>query len=278
MKRRCFALLLSLMILLCLSNISPAQITPSPSSFEAHIPAGDSQQFSFKVFNLSKEESEAVIIYLGDWDLDTSGNYRYLEPGTLPRSCAEWISLSREQVEIESDSSVEITFTLDVPKESEGSYWAMIFVEPTSELPTEEAPESETGRVVAIHSKMRYAIPVYQTVPRTERREMRITHLDVTRTSGGLPLTITMECEDTGNTILRDVIGSVELKDRIGETVARVNLLCCNKKFTILPGATRKFELEYDKELGPGVYIALASIDYGGRALAAAQRGFLVKG
>ena len=272
MAKKAVVLLSMVAILLCITHISLGQVAILATSISLQIPAGESSEASFAVENVGKEETINLALYLGDWSQEGDGDRRYLPPETLSNSCAEWIELSRTQLELPAGESTDISFTVTVPSGAAGSYWAVLFVQIEPGPVTTEAPETETGHAIGIREVWRKAVFIYETVPGTEEPDATIGSLGakIDRNSG--LVNISLEFENTGNTILRDVVGSIDLIDQTGEVADTVAI----PKFMILPGSTRVFELKSSKKLAPGVYIARAGVDYGD-ALASAQRAFMVK-
>ena len=270
--KKVVVLLSMVAILLCVTHISLGQVAVLATAISLQIPAGESSEVSFAVENVGEEETVNLTVYLGDWSQEGDGDRQYLPPETLSNSCAEWIELSRTQLELPAGESTDISFTVTIPSGAAGSYWAVLFVQIEPGPVTTEAPESETGRAIGIREVWRQAITIYETVPGTEEPDATIGNLraKIDRNSG--LVNIDLEFENTGNTILRDVVGSIDLIDQTGEVADTLTV----PKFMILPGSTRVFELESSKKLAPGVYIARAGINYGD-ALASAQRAFMVK-
>jgi len=270
--KKAVVLLSMVAILLCITYISLGQVAILATSIFLQVPAGESSEVSFAVENVGEEEPATLTLYLGDWSQERDGDRQYLPPETLSNSCAKWIELSRTQLELPAGESTDVSFTVTVPSEAAGSYWAVLFVQIEPGPVTTEAPETETGRVVGIREVWRQAVQIYQTVPGTEEPNATINSLGakIDRNSG--LVNIDLDFENTGNTILRDVVGSIDLIDQTGEVADTVAI----PKFMILPGSTRVFDLKSNKELAPGVYIARAGVNYG-EALASAQRAFMVK-
>jgi len=261
-----------MVVLFFLPHLALCQVGIAVTSFTRQVAAGETAKLSFPIENLSEDETATLKLYLGNWRQTSTGDTVYFPPEeTLAGSCAEWIELDRTQIELPPRESTEATFTLSVPLEAEGSYWAVLFVE-IQPGPLPEAPETETGVAVGIREVWRQAVQIYKTVPGTEERDATIGSLGakIDRNTG--LVNIDLEFENTGNVILRDVTGSIDLIDQTGEVADTVAV----PKFMILPGSTRSFELKSSKKLAPGVYIARAGIDYGD-ALASAQRAFMVK-
>jgi hypothetical protein len=270
--KKAVALLSIVATLLCITYISLGQVAVLVTSIPLQIPAGESSKVSFPIENVGKDEPATLTLYLGDWSQEGDGDRQYLPAETLSNSCAEWIELSRTQLELPAGESTDVSFTVTVPSGAAGSYWAVLFIQIEPGPVTTEAPETETGRVVGIREVWRQAVLIYQTVPGTEEPDATIGSLRARADRNTGLVNIDLEFENTGNTILRDVVGSIDLIDQTGEVADTVAI----PKFMILPGSTRTFELTSSKKLAPGVYIARAGIDYG-EALASAQRAFMVK-
>ena len=270
--RRLRLILILVAMLSCLVQMSVGQVAILAESFFLRIAAGESSEVSFAVENVGEEESATLTLYRGDWSQERDGDRRYLPPETLSNSCAEWIELDRTQLELPAGESTHVSFTVTVPSGAAGSYWAVLFVQIEPGPVTTEAPETETGRAIGIREVWRQAVQIYQTVPGTEEPDAKIGNLraKIDRSTG--LVNISLEFENTGNIILRDVTGSIDLIDQNGEILDSVAI----PTFRILPGSTRTFELKSSKKLAPGVYIARAGGDYGD-ALASAQRAFMVK-
>jgi hypothetical protein len=231
--------------------------------FDLQMPTGERGVFTFEVTNDEPEATE-VTIYLGDWDITPSGELRFFEPGTLPRSAADWISVSPSRFRLEKGEAMEVRFAIDVPHGVEGTYWAMIFAE-SSPRPVVEEGETTVTRT------MRVGIQIMETPAGTEERDGRITDIDLLSLD---PLMVTIDFENTGNVRLRPE-GRLEIRDTTGETVRNIPI----EEFLVLPGGKRCLSIvdrEGRERLPPGRYIALGIIDFGGDFLVAGQISFEV--
>ncbi|MCK4581050.1 MAG: hypothetical protein KAU10_06840, partial [Dehalococcoidia bacterium] len=158
MAKKAVALLSLAAILLCITYISLGQVAVLVTSIPLQIPAGESSEVSFAVENVGEDEPATLTLYLGDWSQEEDGDRQYLPPESLSNSCAEWIELSRTQLELPAGESTRVSFTVTVPSVATGSYWAVLFVEIQPGPVTTEAPETETGRVVGIREVWRQAV------------------------------------------------------------------------------------------------------------------------
>ena len=81
-------------------------------------------------------------VYLRDYLFHADGTNDYGEPGTTPRSNADWVAFSPENLTVPPGSSVEVSYSISVPDSvSPGSYWSMMMVEAVDP----SSAESTTG-------------------------------------------------------------------------------------------------------------------------------------
>jgi len=256
-------LLLLILVASCLPAI--ADITAGPLTLVLDIPPGGSGTGYFKVAN-DGTEAEEVTISLADWSLDPNGNIRISDPGTEPRSLADWIEYSPATFKLEPGQVQQVEFTISVPSREGGDHWALFFVEGSKVTPVAKT----TGELqTAINVKVRYGIKVFQHDP-SATKAGRITGMELLGTD---PLRIKVEFANTGETVLWNVTGRVEIRDVTGATVRTLEI----EGFTVLPGGKRELILE-DKggRLAAGDYIALAIIDFGGDYLVGHQLQFRI--
>jgi len=247
--------LLAVTIILFLSQVFFA-INVGHTEFDLNIAPGESGTFSFEVTN---DESEAtrLKVYVGDWDMKPNGELRFLEPGTLPRSAANWMAVSPSQFDLEPSVTKEVRFSINVPKEVEGTYCAMIFVEGSPKPVVIEGG-------VTILKVVRFGIQVYETPPGSGRQDGRITKV---QRLGLNPLTFLIDFENTG-TVHLHVSGEVQIINSQGKTVEEIAVA----QFPILPGAVREVRaVGSAPRPAAGRYYALAVLDFGGDYIPAGQ-------
>jgi PKD repeat protein len=234
----------------------------SQIEFHLELLPGEEGRFSFLVRN-DEPKTTRVKVYLSDWDRDIYGELRFHPPNTLPRSCADWISVFPTQFELKAHEIQEVRFTISVPGGVKGTYWAMIFVESSPQLIEREG--------VAMIAVPRFGVKVYQTPPGTATKAGRITNM---KRLGLNPLSFMIEFENTGNTHLT-LQGRIEIRDEMGEAVETIDL----GQIPVLPGARRRIigAAANPTKLPPGQYIALGIIDFGGDFLVGGQLNFEIK-
>ncbi|MCS7273899.1 MAG: hypothetical protein NZ610_00610 [Candidatus Bipolaricaulota bacterium] len=245
---------------LALCFVETRALLISNIEFDLALPRGATETFAFQLINNETDPLE-IQISLADWDRDLYGENRFYPPGTLPRSAASWLSVSPLRFELARNEQREVKFSLRVPRDIEGTYWAAILVEAS---PKQAQPHPGTTVVV----RRRFAVKIFETPPGTGRRDGRITLLDV---RGLNPPNVWLEFENRGTIHTPRVTGRVEIRDEKGALVEKIEV----DSFPTLPGAKRQLKATSSRKKGdllpPGRYAVLAILDYGGESLAGGQ-------
>lgn len=184
---------------------------------------------------------------------------------TVNHSSAEWVTLSFPQVTLQPGETRELLVRVDVPPDAVGTSWNAVFVA------AEPKPQPGPGGTQVINI-YRIAVQMYVTAAGTQQISGQLIGVDVLETD---PLTVAVDFENTGNA-LAIVSGSVNIVDQSGTTV---RTLAVPERY-VLPGDHRIITVvdeESTEPLSPGIYQAVALIDYGPDTLTGGVRGFRVK-
>lgn len=259
---------LSLAVLITLFGVLDIQasFTVAPMRFEFQIERGETGTGSLLIRNVS-EKPLSVKLYIKDFMYRPDGSEAELDPGSVSRSCSDWISISPKFMELEPNGSRNARISLNVPEDADGTYWAMIYVEQSSKPTPKEAQGS--GYTFQINVYPRWAVRILESVPETEEKGGQITDVTITRESETKPLTAIVEFENTCNSKLR-CKGWLEIRDESGETIEKIEF----KDFSVYPESKRINEAEIPVTLKPGEYSVLAVIDYEGEYLVAGEAFF----
>src|SRR6476469_10486957 len=87
-----------------------------PTVYDLHLSNNELLTQTLSISNTS-DKPVAFSLYLGDWLRDTAGGHQYFKPDTLERSCASWISLSKNYVVIEPKKTEELTIKFKAPED-----------------------------------------------------------------------------------------------------------------------------------------------------------------
>jgi hypothetical protein len=223
----------------------------------------------------AETRKESVKMYFEDWDKLPDGNDNSFMPGTLDRSCANWITVSPKQIDLPPNGRVEAKFTIAVPVNATGTYWTFIMAE---ENKKPDAPPQNADKVqFMIQSVFRYAVRVFVNISDGAETKGEITSLEIFKPAAdeklkNYGLAARVAFKNDGNYLLKPQ-GYMEIRNLDGETVSRAEI---PPRSYVIPGRERFLEVPIDKKLPAGDYIALAAIDYGGDEIVAGEAHFTV--
>lgn len=243
----------------------------APLRLEFATPPGKLGTQALQVHNGS-DRPVTITLSVKDFVRLPNGQDLELDPGTSERGCSEWLIVSPRVVHLAPHERQQVRVSMNVPEAAEGTYWAFIFAEQTSDIQPRQANHEDFSMQVTV--KPRWCIRVHQTVPETLKPAGRIVHMARELGADEQAGVMTVAFENTGNNLLR-CQGYVEIRDGRGETVRSVQL-DGNGIFSVYPGATRKVAA-LQEPLPPGDYMALAIVDYGAEALIAGELAFKVE-
>ena len=255
---------------LLLPSAAGGTFTASPMEFHLAAEAGTRGTGSITLRNTGDRQL-TLKLYLSDYSILADGSEENLPPGTLARSCAPWLALTDQILELEPGEVRRVVIGLDVPHDAEGSYWAKMYIEETSQPQPSETRMG--GRTYQVFLMQRVGIRIFEDVPGTENVDARITNVAVSHDDEGRPLVL-VSVSNTGNMLLR-CSGSVELRNS-GGTVAETLLLGTEGKFSVFTDGKRELSAAIDMELEADTYTALAVVDFGGDHLVAGDAVFRV--
>jgi len=190
--------------------------------------------------------NEAIIsVYKGDWNLSKDGKILYYPADSLSNSCSEWITINPTEFVLAPGEIKDIRITFEIPSETTGGYWSVIFFEGK---PPEEEEWTPLVRLAG-----RVGITTYLDIAGTTFKEAEIKKMELDK-SGDLQ----MKVQNNGNIWLRP---EVEYWVRRGEKEIYRDSLSSS---VILPATTREYQLTFEGiKILKGDEIT-ASVDYGG--------------
>lgn len=190
--------------------------------------------------------SEAIVnIYKGDWDLNKEGKILYYPADSLPNSCSPWITINPAEFTLAPGEIKDIRVTFEIPPESKGGYWSVIFFEG-------KPPETEEWTPL-VRLTGRVGITTYLDIVGTALKEAEISIMELEE-NGELK----MEIQNNGNIWVRPTIKYWVMRGE--EEVYRDSL----KSSVILPETAREYQLKFgDIKTIKGDEIT-ARVDYGG--------------
>ena len=186
-----------------------------------------------------------VSVYFKDWDLDENGKIQYHDVGTLDGSCSGWMTVNPAEFTLEPGEVKEIRVTFEIPPESKGGYWSVIFFE--------GKPPEEEEWTPLVQLAGRIGITTYLEVAGTSFKDAEIKGMEINKEGG-----IELEVENKCNMWLRP---SVKYRVMRGEEEVYKDSVSGS---VILPGKGRGYIIGLkDLKTQAGDEI-VASVDYGG--------------
>jgi P pilus assembly chaperone PapD len=190
--------------------------------------------------------NEAIVtVYKGDWDLSKTGTILYYPADSLSSSCSKWITVNPSEFILPPGAIQNVRVTFEIPEDSKGGYWSVIFFE--------GKPPEEEEWTPLVKLAGRVGITAYLEVAGTAFKQAEIKKMKLGK-SGNL----NMEVANKGNIWVRPRVnywvmrGDSEIyQDSLGSSV-------------ILPNSIREYELMFgNTKIQKGDEI-IARVDYGG--------------
>ncbi len=232
--------------------------------------AGPGEVYSGKIAvrNDSKEVAQARV-YQTDYLFYHDGTNYFEEPGSTPRSNADWVQFNPAILTLSPGETGLINYVVRVPSEIEGqglegSYWSMIMIEgiprnsPESTLGDNERPQFGLRQIT------RYGVQIATHVRANANVNVSITGVELSREGLGEPV-LQLNFENSGNVLIVPETW-LELYDDAGELARRV----AGQQSRLYPGTSvaHRFNLS---DTPAGTYEALIVVDGGDDNLFGAQ-------
>lgn len=245
--------LTALLSLLCyMGSAQRISIHPSVLDFKLH--ASQRQAQTVRITNLS-DKKITFHAYLADWLRDSTGGHQYFRPDTLSRSCASWVQLSSDFVEVAPGTTEELIVTMKVPEDAgkrAEMKWAMLFIQSADEKYADENKSKEME--TQVKEILRVGVHIYETPPNVSTKSISALSFKPLAEPNNYELVV----KNTGNVMVQ-CKGYIELTDpRNGKTFKTDKV-----EFPIFPEGTRKVRLPLPADIPKGKYSALAIIDLG---------------
>ena len=241
-------------IILLFSGPSVAQrieVTPAKLNFTAN--PGTSQTKQVHVRNKSATEQNFVF-NLSDWLTDEKGEVKYLEPGTVSRSCSKWLTVSPPLLTLQPNETGTVNVTILVPENDNSTKWSVLFIKSAEEKTGAAAIDKNIQ--MGIRVAARIAVPIYQSPPSNTLYKATIEGL--TETIGDSTRTYQSKVINLGDKIL-----NCKVFFTISNVATAEEFTSKPFEFSLLPESSKEITYTLDKKLAPGKYSVAAILDYG---------------
>ncbi len=213
-------------------------------------------QSETQVIHLSNTSGKKIQFrtYLNDWVRDSVGGHIYYRADTLSRSCATWVTLGANFIELEPNESKELTVKLQAPDASKSKpemKWAMLFIETVEEANAANSKQAQA----TVRNLLRIGVHIYQTPPSVTKKEVKVFDLNPSKDMAN---TYLLACQNTGEVMLtcKSFLELVSLKDGAKTKLDPI-------EFPMFPDQRRVVTFELPKNMEKGKYSVLAVVDGG---------------
>jgi hypothetical protein len=233
-------------------NAQELEVTPGTLTFATNPGSSQTQQITLR--NKGKTE-QSFVFNLSDWLTDEAGEVKYFSPGTTPRSCADWITVSPALVTLQPNEKATINVTMLVPNDNIATKWAVLFVQSAIEQTGPKAVDKEMA--LGVQLALRIAVTIYQS-PTSN-----------TLYKGTIEGLTEKYNEDNTRTYTSQVInvGDKVLNCKVYFTITNLGtaeeFTSTPVEFSLLPETNKKVSYTLDKPLAKGRYSVAAILDYG---------------
>jgi hypothetical protein len=254
--------LTALVLLSCSAAFAQQSIIVSPQVTELEMTPGSRKAFDVMVGNSS--ETSPIVVHLGVSAIvqNERGDYTVVK-GDNEWSCASWITIDRTTVSLAPGEVVPVRCMIQAPFTAAGGRYAAITV-----------AFGDPGRGTApLSTSFQYMLGSYVEITMVSglsRRNMSISNLQVVPVKGNRALEdrygndaffITADVNNSGNI---GVIADARLRVRQEKGLLQREVPLGTGRGMVLPGATVKYRSLFTELPPSGVYMAEATLQYGG--------------
>ena len=225
----------------------------NPTTLNFNLTAGQTSIQKIVVRN-NLDNRILLRVYLNDWLRDTLGVHVYMDPGTYPYSCSNWVTLDKGLLDLSPGQTMEVTIKMHLPDSAKAiktMKWSMLFLESVHE---KTIPKT-SGVTATVTTEYRFGIHIYQTPPTVTAKDIKMLSF------GALPNlknTYRIVCENTGETQLY-CNSYIELVNIVTEEKTTVKA----SEYPMFPGQKKFFDFKLPDSLPKGKYTITGIVDAG---------------
>ncbi len=228
-------------------------VSPPRLYFESGL--GNSNTQKITVTNVSAKNSLDLAVSLGDWEYNEKGENIMAAANTLPKSCAGWVSVKKEDnyFTLAPGERKDIDVTITVPATLSDqllTHTAVLYVSQMN--PVDDVDTKGANIKVSIRS----GIKLFHKLPTAKNKKLEIRNLAYSKSEAALDLAFDNQGEIWADgKIYTDLINTQTGKKTSLESIV----------FYTMPGNKREISIQLPSGLEKGKYTASVMIDYGDR-------------
>ncbi|MDQ0477956.1 molecular chaperone [Chryseobacterium sp. MDT2-18] len=226
------------------------EVTPPRNYFGSA--AGESSTKKIIVTNSSKTSPLTLTVSFSDWQYDDNGNNIMANPGTLPNSCSNWISVQPQSyfsLGPGESKEIEVTVTPPSPRtDTLNVHTAMLYITQTNPIDS----YNEHGALIKV--SLRNGVKIYHRYNNPSHSNVEFTDFKFDKKSNKLELSL----DNKGNIWTDGPIATELINQSDGKKYQLEDQIIYT-----LPGDQRSVPIPLPKDLKPGKYIATSTFSYG---------------
>lgn len=223
-----------------------------PTTVDYKLVPGQSEAQAINITNNAGEKVQ-LRVYLNDWIRDSTGGHIYYEPATIERSCARWLNLDKNFIELKPGESTQLTLQMQVPNGAPNvneMKWAMLFIETIEE----NVARNDQNAQATVKNLIRVGVHIYQTPPGISEKAIKVLDL---KANPNMANTYDLVCQNSGDVMI-ECKAHIELASASGEQT-KLDFI----EFPMFPGQKRYVTFELPKNMPDGTYNAIGILDGG---------------
>ncbi len=218
-----------------------------PGRVELVIPPGRQRGKTITVDNRDSDEPLHLRIYVTDVVFLPDGTNDFPEPGATAWSCAKWVRLTPDEIDVPAKKTQTMRINVTVPVGAQGGYYGMLFF------------ESGTRNAQGLNINFRVGGLIDVSVPGTEQRSAKIAHIALPG-----PKQVEVGIFNESNVLIRPK-GKIKIMDARGKKIKQLDFN--PRGWGILPRSLRKLYTDMDQPLASGSYKVRIEVNYGTKYL-----------
>ncbi len=243
---------------------SGLMLTPLNHTVKAKV--GSRQTVTFSFIN-SSPRPQVLDVQIVDLLQLPTGGADLRDAGTLPHSCAPWLSVPSTTIAVGARQTRTLPVNIAIPGDAAGSYHAAILVK----LPEPVLPPGMTGGKVSVQT----LLPIHVVIGGTEKPAAEVKKAELAPAEKVIPASSPAQAEElrgkwalvptvenSGNSMVR-VKGDIVVTSQTGALVGRYRVGDTgNNGQLILPGAAVSFPILINSTLPEAKYQARLNLAY----------------
>lgn len=252
MKKSFIAFLFLAYSFLCTMHAQTGvSVSPPRIYFESELGRSSTQQVT--ITNESVKNSLDLAVSLGDWEYDGKGENMMYPANTLPVSCANWISVKKEDsyFTLAPGERKDIDVTMTVPNtlsDKLAAHSAVLYVSQMN--PVDDVDSKGANIKVSVRS----GIKLFHKLSSANIKKIEIQNLVYDKAKNKLSLFF----ENQGNIWIDGRVYTDLVNTQTGKKITLDNIV-----FYTMPGNKREMDIVLPAKLEKGTYTASVMIDYG---------------